>query len=372
MNTPPAATPTEPDPARQTEPLPALAPRLHRRRDRSDWRLAARRPDALRRLGLPRSSRGPRPASGPSRPAPRLPAGFTRTFKSRFVTPTGSGSTWSSAATAPPLLLVHGWPENWYAWRFVMPALARKYTVIAVDQRGIGLTEQDRRRVRRRHPRQRPGGAHDRARPRTVRRRRPRHRVRHQLRAGRRPPRSGRPAGPRRDPRPPGSTGRPRRAPPPPMFVPEAVNNKLWHIPFNRVNDELIIDMVRSNANAYYRYEYAIQGGGAGAAGLRHRVLHQALHPRPEHPASQLRPLPRLGRPPGTEHGAPEGAADHPGPRHRRREQLGRRRRTTASRPPHQACRPPSPGAGHWVAEQNPPGLLAALSSFLAPYRAAA
>ena len=41
----------------------------------------------------------------------------------------------------PPLLLVHGWPENWYAWRLVMPELAKDYTVIAVDQRGIGLTE---------------------------------------------------------------------------------------------------------------------------------------------------------------------------------------------------------------------------------------
>ena len=41
----------------------------------------------------------------------------------------------------PPLLLVHGWPENWYAWRTLMPALAKSYTVIAVDQRGMGLTE---------------------------------------------------------------------------------------------------------------------------------------------------------------------------------------------------------------------------------------
>ena len=47
------------------------------------------------------------------------------------------------------------------------------------------------------------------------------------------------------------------------MFVPEGLNNKLWHIPFNRVNDELVIDMVKSNANAYYRYEYQVQGGGA-------------------------------------------------------------------------------------------------------------
>jgi pimeloyl-ACP methyl ester carboxylesterase len=41
----------------------------------------------------------------------------------------------------PPLLLVHGWPETWYAWRLLMPALARDFQVVAVDQRGIGLSD---------------------------------------------------------------------------------------------------------------------------------------------------------------------------------------------------------------------------------------
>ena len=36
---------------------------------------------------------------------------------------------------------MHGWPENWYAWRRVMPALARDFEVIAVDQRGIGRSD---------------------------------------------------------------------------------------------------------------------------------------------------------------------------------------------------------------------------------------
>ena len=42
--------------------------------------------------------------------------------------------------TGPPLLLVHGWPQTWYAWRLVMPALARDFTVVAPDQRGCGLS----------------------------------------------------------------------------------------------------------------------------------------------------------------------------------------------------------------------------------------
>jgi pimeloyl-ACP methyl ester carboxylesterase len=37
-----------------------------------------------------------------------------------------------------PVVLLAGWPETWYAWRHVMPALARNYTVIAPDMRGLG------------------------------------------------------------------------------------------------------------------------------------------------------------------------------------------------------------------------------------------
>ena len=32
-----------------------------------------------------------------------------------------------------PLVLLHGWPETWYGWHKVMPALAKNYTVIAPD-----------------------------------------------------------------------------------------------------------------------------------------------------------------------------------------------------------------------------------------------
>ena len=37
-----------------------------------------------------------------------------------------------------PVVLLHGWPETWYAWRHVMPALAKNFTVIAPDLRGLG------------------------------------------------------------------------------------------------------------------------------------------------------------------------------------------------------------------------------------------
>jgi pimeloyl-ACP methyl ester carboxylesterase len=73
--------------------------------------------------------------------APRLPRGFTDTFTSRYVK---SGDVRLHAVIGgdgPPLLLIHGWPGNWYYWRHVMPALARDFQVIAVDQRGIGLSD---------------------------------------------------------------------------------------------------------------------------------------------------------------------------------------------------------------------------------------
>jgi len=43
--------------------------------------------------------------------------------------------------SAPPLLLVHGWPQHWWAWRFVIPELARTHRVIAPDLRGHGWTD---------------------------------------------------------------------------------------------------------------------------------------------------------------------------------------------------------------------------------------
>src|SRR5918995_787762 len=45
-------------------------------------------------------------------------------------------------AGAPPLLLVHGWPEHWWAWRDVIPALAQRHRVIAPDLRGFGWSGQ--------------------------------------------------------------------------------------------------------------------------------------------------------------------------------------------------------------------------------------
>ena len=80
---------------------------------------------------------GPGSVSG----APNLPAGFADTFTSRYVDTGDVRLHTVIGGDGPPLLLIHGWPQTWYAWRLVMPDLARDFEVIAVDQRGIGLSD---------------------------------------------------------------------------------------------------------------------------------------------------------------------------------------------------------------------------------------
>jgi pimeloyl-ACP methyl ester carboxylesterase len=71
----------------------------------------------------------------------RLPDGFPDLFTSRFVEANGVRLHAVTGGDGPALLLVGGWPQTWYAWREVMPALAREHTVVAVDSRGSGLSD---------------------------------------------------------------------------------------------------------------------------------------------------------------------------------------------------------------------------------------
>ena len=296
--------------------------------------------------------------------APRLPAGFRKTFSSRYVHANGLRQHVVIGGEGPPLLLVHGWPETWYAWRLLMPALARKYTVIAVDQRGIGLTGK-------------PEGGYDAgtlARDLAALMETLGHEryavmghdtgfiIGYALAADFRD---------RVDrvalaeiPGPPGAT------PAPGLFVPEVVNNRLWHIPFNRVDDELIVDMVRSNTSGFYNYEFRIQGGPAlpryaidyyislynrdrdtlrASFGL-YRAWDATLDQNKIRGGNELT-LPVLAI------GGEKNWGDMPG------HEMGLIARNVQTLV--------VPGAGHWVAEQAPEALLAALTAFLAPYRAA-
>ena len=40
--------------------------------------------------------------------------------------------------TGPVVILIHGFPQDWFEYRPIMPQLAKRFTVIAIDLRGIG------------------------------------------------------------------------------------------------------------------------------------------------------------------------------------------------------------------------------------------
>ena len=67
----------------------------------------------------------------------QMPAGFTE-----HETKVGSiGIDYVIGGHGPTLVLLHGYPQTWYEWRDVMPALAEHYTVIAPDLPGAGRSD---------------------------------------------------------------------------------------------------------------------------------------------------------------------------------------------------------------------------------------
>lgn len=78
---------------------------------------------------------------GSVRGVPHLPAGFDEVFSSRYLDIGGLRLHAVTGGSGLPLLLLAGWPQTWFAWRLLMPALARDYQVVALDARGTGLSD---------------------------------------------------------------------------------------------------------------------------------------------------------------------------------------------------------------------------------------
>lgn len=72
---------------------------------------------------------------------PYLSNEFCNTFKSIFVQTDEVKLHAVIGGRGPVILLIGGWPQTWYQWRFIMPELAKKYTVVAVDARGFNLSD---------------------------------------------------------------------------------------------------------------------------------------------------------------------------------------------------------------------------------------
>ena len=60
------------------------------------------------------------------------------TFSHHMVSVNGIQLHYVIGGLGDPIVLLHGWPETWYEWRHIMPALPKNYTVIAPDLRGLG------------------------------------------------------------------------------------------------------------------------------------------------------------------------------------------------------------------------------------------
>ena len=60
------------------------------------------------------------------------------TFSHHLATVNGIQLHYVIGGKGEPVVLLHGWPETWYSWRYVMPDLAKNYTVIVPDLRGLG------------------------------------------------------------------------------------------------------------------------------------------------------------------------------------------------------------------------------------------
>jgi pimeloyl-ACP methyl ester carboxylesterase len=299
---------------------------------------------------------GPGSVSG----APRLPAGFADTFTSRYI---DTGELRLHAVTGgagPPLLLVHGWPQTWYAWRMLMPALARDFSVVAVDQRGIGLSGK-------------PTGGYDTATlasdlvalmdalghqrfalygtdvgmP-----------IAYALAADHRD---------RVDRLAVSEAPLPGISPSPPLFLPPPLNAKLWHLAFNqlpKINEQL----VTGREDIFFGAEFDASAGTNKLPDYAVRYYIDTLKD-PDHlrgsfefyraipttiAQNQKRKERRLTLPV-----LAIGGAESSG------EGVGNTMKLAAD----DVQAVVLADSGHWVAEQAPEQLLAALTAFLAPYR---
>ena len=59
----------------------------------------------------------------------------------RFVGAAGVRVHVAEAGEGPPIVLQHGWPQHWWAWRELIPALAERHRVICPDLRGHGWSD---------------------------------------------------------------------------------------------------------------------------------------------------------------------------------------------------------------------------------------
>jgi pimeloyl-ACP methyl ester carboxylesterase len=296
--------------------------------------------------------------------APNLPDGFADTFDSRFVDTGDLRLHAVVGGEGPPLLLVHGWPQTWYAWRMLMPSLAREFEVVAVDQRGIGLSDKpkdgyDTRTLGNDMVALMEALGHERfalygtdvGMP-----------IAYAVAADH----------PERVERLVVSEAPlPGISPSPPLFLPPPLNARLWHLAFNQLPAEVNEALVRGREDIFFGAEFDASAGtnklpdevvrhyldtlASDSDALRgsfefYRAIPTTSAQNAERMATRLAmPVLAIG-----------GA-----------ESVGEAAAATMKLVADDVQGAVVPAA-HWVAEQAPTELLAAVSEFLAPYREAA
>ena len=96
--------------------------------------------DAAARTGQDPRGAG-EPLEGQARFDPSFEHGTADVNGVRMHYVTNGEAGGEAGGEGPPLVLLHGWPQTWYEWAEVMPALAEEHTVIAVDLPGLGDSE---------------------------------------------------------------------------------------------------------------------------------------------------------------------------------------------------------------------------------------
>jgi len=297
--------------------------------------------------------------------APTLPDGFTDTFSSRFVDIGELRLHAVIGGDGPPLLLIHGWPQAWYAWRMLMPTLAGDFELIAVDQRGMGLSDKpkdgyDTATLANDLVALMDALGHERF---AVYGTDTGMTIAYALAADH----------PNRVERLVVSEAPlPGISPSPPLFLPTALNARLWHLAFNQLGADVNEALVRGREEIFFGAEFDASAGtkklpaevvsyyvdtlAADAEALRgsfelYRAFPTMIAQNEQRKTRRLTmPVLAIG---GEESGG-EGVA------------------ATMKLVADDVRSVVLSGAAHWVAEQAPEALLAALTEFLAPYRNAA
>jgi len=71
----------------------------------------------------------------------KLNATLNETFTHQFAEVNGFNLHYVIGGKGEALVLLHGWPQTWYAFRHIMPELSKRFTVIVPDLRGLGDSE---------------------------------------------------------------------------------------------------------------------------------------------------------------------------------------------------------------------------------------